>query len=78
MHTQTQGGSNDVQPFAAIARYCPLQDRVLLTTDAEGMKVYKVITRQTRRPEVGSVAQDHWYVLYYGYVCACVYVCGQV
>eukprot|EP00437_Effrenium_voratum_P024501 CAMPEP_0181418476 /NCGR_PEP_ID=MMETSP1110-20121109/11580_1 /TAXON_ID=174948 /ORGANISM="Symbiodinium sp., Strain CCMP421" /LENGTH=1160 /DNA_ID=CAMNT_0023541467 /DNA_START=61 /DNA_END=3540 /DNA_ORIENTATION=+ len=29
-------------------------DRVLLTTDAEGMKVYKVITRQTRRPEVGD------------------------
>ncbi|CAE7924939.1 rpc2, partial [Symbiodinium sp. KB8] len=29
-------------------------DRVLLTTDAEGMKVYKIITRQTRRPEVGD------------------------
>ena len=31
-------------------------DRVLLTTDAEGMKVYKIITRQTRRPEVGHSA----------------------
>ena len=32
------------------------EDRVLLTTDAEGMKVYKIITRQTRRPEVGVQA----------------------
>ena len=32
---------------------CWAKDRVLLTTDAEGMKVYKIITRQTRRPEVG-------------------------
>ena len=29
---------------------------MLLTTDAEGMKVYKIITRQTRRPEVGNQA----------------------
>eukprot|EP00438_Fugacium_kawagutii_P012283 Skav236750 [mRNA] locus=scaffold2899:142061:145900:- [translate_table: standard] len=33
-------------------------DRVLLTTDAEGMKVYKIITRQTRRPEVGRYAAE--------------------
>ena len=34
------------------------EDRVLLTTDAEGMKVYKIITRQTRRPEVGHFVAE--------------------
>lgn len=29
-------------------------DRVILTADGEGMTVYKLITRQTRRPEVGD------------------------
>jgi len=29
-------------------------DRVILTTDAQGLNIYKVITRQTRRPEVGD------------------------
>jgi len=29
-------------------------DRVILTTDGDGMRVYKMITRQTRRPEVGD------------------------
>lgn len=29
-------------------------DRVILTTESEGQLVYKVITRQTRRPEVGD------------------------
>lgn len=29
-------------------------DRVLLTTDSGGMTVYKIITRQTRRPEPGD------------------------
>eukprot|EP00931_Biecheleriopsis_adriatica_P063853 TRINITY_DN38747_c0_g1_i1.p1 TRINITY_DN38747_c0_g1~~TRINITY_DN38747_c0_g1_i1.p1 ORF type:complete len:1196 (-),score=225.56 TRINITY_DN38747_c0_g1_i1:24-3611(-) len=29
-------------------------DRVMLTSDADGLKVYKMITRQTRRPEVGD------------------------
>ncbi|CAE8606829.1 unnamed protein product, partial [Polarella glacialis] len=29
-------------------------DRVILTVDGEGMTVYKVVTRQTRRPEPGD------------------------
>eukprot|EP00429_Kryptoperidinium_foliaceum_P095383 CAMPEP_0176186648 /NCGR_PEP_ID=MMETSP0121_2-20121125/1979_1 /TAXON_ID=160619 /ORGANISM="Kryptoperidinium foliaceum, Strain CCMP 1326" /LENGTH=1173 /DNA_ID=CAMNT_0017525141 /DNA_START=50 /DNA_END=3571 /DNA_ORIENTATION=- len=29
-------------------------DRVILTSDAEGMTVYKIVTRQTRRPEPGD------------------------
>mmetsp|Transcript_19939 Transcript_19939/g.44048 ORF Transcript_19939/g.44048 Transcript_19939/m.44048 type:complete len:447 (+) Transcript_19939:2319-3659(+) len=29
-------------------------DRVILTSDNEGLTVYKIITRQTRRPEIGD------------------------
>jgi len=29
-------------------------DRVILTTDTDGMQIYKIITRQTRRPEIGD------------------------
>lgn len=29
-------------------------DRVILTEDSDGMKVYKILTRQTRRPELGD------------------------
>mmetsp|Transcript_89509 Transcript_89509/g.186995 ORF Transcript_89509/g.186995 Transcript_89509/m.186995 type:complete len:1198 (-) Transcript_89509:105-3698(-) len=29
-------------------------DRVILTTDGEGMTIYKIVTRQTRRPEIGD------------------------
>lgn len=29
-------------------------DRVILTEDGDGMKIYKVVTRQTRRPEIGD------------------------
>ena len=43
-------------PSAIAVSYIWTKDRVLLTTDAEGMKVYKIITRQTRRPEVGHSA----------------------